>query len=286
MNYKKMAQTALQTALIVRSKAGLGLTDPVCPYDICEEMKIGVKFVDISMEGMYVRDPKPRILISSLRPLARRNFTCGHELGHHIFGHGSTLDHLVNDREKTNYKTPEEFIADSFASFLLLPTVGIRKAFASRAWNPKTATPSQIFTIACNFGVGYTTLTNHLAYSLKYIDSTKVRSLLRSSPQSVREEVLGYTSSQPLVIVDNHWMAKTVDVEVGTKLLLPTGVLPLNEKLIPVEDSHLANLFQARMPGITRISSADNTWAVFVRIMPFQFEGMGKYRHLEGYEED
>lgn len=286
MNYKKMAQMALQTALMIRSKAGLGLTDPVCPYDICAEMKIGVKFVDINMEGMYVREPKPRILISSLRPLARRNFTCGHELGHHIFGHGSTLDHLVNDREKSNYKIPEEFLADSFASFLLIPAVGIRKAFSSRGWNPKTATPSQIYTIACNFGVGYTTLIYHLAYSLKYIDSTKVKSLLRSSPQSVREEILGFISSQSLIIVDNYWMAKTVDVEVGTKILLPKGVLPLNEKLIPVEESGLDNLFHARSPGITRISSADNSWAVFVRIMPFQFEGMGKYRHLEGYEED
>jgi len=42
------------------------------------------------MEGMYYRGDPARIVIGARRPLSRRNFTCGHELGHHIFGHGST----------------------------------------------------------------------------------------------------------------------------------------------------------------------------------------------------
>jgi len=286
MNYKKLAGQALSAALKIRSRARAHLISPVCPYDICEEIKISVKFVDVNMEGVYVKEPKPRIIISALRPLVRRNFTCGHELGHHVFGHGSNLDLLIKDREDENYDSPEEFIADSFSSFLLLPALGVRKAFASRSWNPASASPTQIFTVACNFGVGYSTLVNHLTHSLRFIDRPRAKSLLKSSPQSIREEVFGHASPDPLVIVDRLWLAPTADIEVGTNLLLPQEALPSNDTLAPVEGSHLPNLFKAVRPGIVRISNGDNSWAVFVRVMPFQFQGLAKYRHLEPDNED
>jgi Zn-dependent peptidase ImmA (M78 family) len=286
MNYKKLAAQALTTALKVRSNARADLVSPVCPYDVCQDLGISVKFVDVNMEGVYVKEPKPRIVISALRPLVRRNFTCGHELGHHVFGHGSNLDLLIKDRDDEQYGSPEEFLADTFSSFLLLPALGVRKAFTSRFWDPETATPAQIFTIACDFGVGYTTLVNHLTYSVHHIGRSRAKSLLNSSPQTIRGEVLGCATSDPLVIVDRHWLARTADVEVGTNLLFPADALPSNDTLVPVEASAFPNLFKAVRPGIARVSTPDNSWAIFVRIMPFQFIGLSRYRHLEANEDD
>lgn len=286
MNYKTLAAQALSASLKVRSRAKADLVSPVCPYDICQELEISVKFVDVNMEGVYVKEPKPRIIISALRPLARRNFTCGHELGHHVFGHGSNLDLLIKDRDDESYESPEEFLADSFSSFLLLPALGVRKAFAVRSWDPQSASPAQIYTIACNFGVGYTTLVNHLTYSLNQISRAQAKALLRSSPQTVREGILGSSSSDPLTIIDRHWLAPTADVEVGTNLLLPADALPSNDTLAPVEGSPLPYLFTAMRPGVVRISTPDNSWAIFVRIMPFQFQGLARYRHLEADEDD
>lgn len=286
MNYKKLATQALSAALKVRSRAKADLVSPVCPYDICQELDISVKFVDVNMEGVYVKEPKPRIIISALRPLARRNFTCGHELGHHVFGHGSNLDLLIKDRDDESYESPEEFLVDSFSSFLLLPALGVRRAFAVRSWDPQTASPAQIYTVASNFGVGYTTLVNHLTHSLNQINRAQAKALLRSSPQTIREGILGNLSSGPLVIIDQHWLAPTADVEVGTNLLLPPDALPSTDTLAPVEDSPLPNLFRAMRPGIVRISTPDNSWAIFVRIMPFQFQGLARYRHLEADEDD
>ncbi|HMO80026.1 MAG TPA: ImmA/IrrE family metallo-endopeptidase [Pyrinomonadaceae bacterium] len=286
MNYKKLAAQALTAALKVRSRAKADLVSPVCPYDICQELDISVKFVDVNMEGVYVREPKPRIVISALRPLARRNFTCGHELGHHVFGHSSNLDLLIKDREDENYDSPEEFLADSFSSFLLLPALGVRKAFASRSWNAASASPVQIYTVACNFGVGYATLVNHLTYSLNQISRTQAKKLLRSSPQTIREGILDHPSSDPLIIVDRHWLAPTADVEVGTTLLLPSDALPSNDTLIQVDDSPFPTLFRAIRTGVVRVSTRDNSWGIFVRIMPFQFQGLARYRHLEADEDD
>jgi Zn-dependent peptidase ImmA (M78 family) len=286
MNYQGLAAQALKMALQTRIQAGTDLIGPVCSYDICTALEISVKFVDINMEGVYVREPKPRIIISALRPLARRNFTCGHELGHHVFGHGSNLDLLAQERNRATYIAPEEFLVDSFASFLLMPAIGIRKAFASRGWNATTATPLQIFTIACNFGVGYTTLVNYLLYSLRCINGARAGNLLKSTPQAIKEQFLDCVLPGPLVIVDEKWLAKTVDTEVGTYLALPPSVLPSNEMLLPVEESAFPSLFVAAYPGIVRISNTDNSWAIFVRVMPYQFQGLAKYRHLERGEDD
>jgi hypothetical protein len=285
-NYRDLGKRALQMALRTRGIAGADLISPTCPYDICEELGIGVKFVQINMEGMYVREPKPRIIISALRPLVRRNFTCGHELGHHVFGHGSSLDQLINDRERPVYTSPEEFLADSFASSLLLPALGVRKAFSRRSWSPSTATPTQILTIASDFGVGYSTLIKHLAYSLRYIDLGKAKVLLKSSPQAIRKTVLGSDSGKPLVILDKLTLARTIDIEVGSELLVPHDSLPANDVLAPDSDSPLGNHFIAVRPGICRVASGDNSWAIFVRVMPFQFEGLAKYRNLDRGDED
>ena len=81
---------------------------------------------------MYDREPKPRIHVSALRPLARRTFTCAHELGHHVFGHGSTIDELRDDQSKSAERPPNEILADAFAAFVLMPTLGLREAFTKR----------------------------------------------------------------------------------------------------------------------------------------------------------
>ncbi len=116
MNRKVLGQQALRMALRTRSKAGADLISPVCPFDVADRLGVGVRFVAINMEGLYVRDPLPRALISTLRPFGRRNFTCGHELGHHVFGHGFNLDNVISSGSKDCYDfgSSEEFLANMF----------------------------------------------------------------------------------------------------------------------------------------------------------------------------
>lgn len=127
-----LARHAMQATIDVRFKIGAGLEEPICAYSVSERLGVRVRCVEISMEGIYSQTPLPRILISALRPLVRRHFNCAHELGHHVFGHSSTLDELNETLEAYNNQSPEEFIADSFAGHLLMPVLGIRRAFARR----------------------------------------------------------------------------------------------------------------------------------------------------------
>ncbi len=282
-----MAQKAMCKSIDVRRQTGFDLISPLCIYGLCDQLNIKVRFVDISsMEGMYYKEEKPLIFLSALRPFPRRAFTCAHELGHHIFGHGLRVDELIEDSEKYKDFNPDEFLVNSFAGFLLMPTLGVRKAFVDRGWNVACATPIQIFTIACYFGVGYETLIKHMTYALKMLDRTQAFSLLKVKPKDIRQKILGYPSSEPLIIADQHWSIPTIDAEVGSQLLLPNTAEAANETITFQEDIPNGCLFRATRPGIVRVYCRDTKWAVFVRVCRHQFVGLSQYRHLEEPEDE
>src|SRR6202043_3855502 len=163
LDRRSLAIQAMQTAAATRAEAGVGQAGPICIYGVCETLGVNVRFNYINMEGMYQRGAQPRIHLSARRPLPRRAFNCAHELAHHVFHHGTSIDELREDAKAKPWEDPKEFLADTFAGFMLMPTIGLRRAFSVRGWTPETATPAQIFTIACEFGVGYATLLTQLS---------------------------------------------------------------------------------------------------------------------------
>ena len=187
---KALVMQGLQASITARVKAGVDLKSPACIYGLCEAHNVAVRFNDINMEGMYDRTPKPRILVSVLRPLARRTFTCAHELEHHVFGHGSTIDELRGDQASSADRPPNEILADVFAAFVLMPTLGLREAFAKRGLGPNRATALDMYAIACNFGVGQATLVNHLAYGINMINQVQRDRLGRITVGQRQVEVL------------------------------------------------------------------------------------------------
>jgi Zn-dependent peptidase ImmA (M78 family) len=97
-NRRALATQAMQAATATRAKAKLDQAGPnlrLCP--LRRAGRVAVRFNDINMEGMYQRGAPPRIHVSARRPLPRRAYNCAHELGHHVFGHGSSIDELRED---------------------------------------------------------------------------------------------------------------------------------------------------------------------------------------------
>jgi len=286
---RALAQQALNMATEVRRKAGFDQKSPICVFDLCDNLGFKVQFVDFSMEGLYMKDQRPIILLSSLRPLPRRVFNCAHEIGHHVFGHGFRVDELcerlTSDRPQSKGFAPEEFLADCFAGFLLMPALGVRQAFVSRGWDVRSTTPLQFFTVACSFGVGYDTLIVHLK-SCSIISRQQANALDKSTPKSIREELLGYSIPEPLTIADEHWVLPTIDAEVGQLLLLPDGAEVESDVLV-FEEAHPAGwLFRAGRPGITRAQCGKFGWAKFVRVSRREYCGWSRYRHLEQTEDE
>lgn len=276
----------MHESIRARAKTDAGLTGPLCIYKLCEAHGVVVRFVDVNMEGMYQRSATPRIFISSLRPVARRAFNCAHELGHHLFGHGSTVDQLYEERSKEDRDQPNEILVNAFAGFALMPTLGLRDAFTRRKLNPGQATPEQLFAVASNFGVGYSTLVNHMAYGVETISPMRANELLKSSPKTIRASLLGAPTDAPLVVADEHWNANTLDLEVDALVLLPTGVSVDATVLAPKGTAGSMELFQALTPGIRRVTVPGTQWATFIRVSRKRYVGLAKYRHLEDLGDD
>ena len=148
-----LANRALHAAVATRATAELNQHDPICIYALAETLDVTVRFNNINMEGMYQRGARPRIHLSALRPLARRAYNCAHELGHHVFGHGLSIDELRKDAREHSWDDPKGIpgrcispvsrsCRSSACGERLPPDTG----------TPETATPAQFFTIACDFG--------------------------------------------------------------------------------------------------------------------------------------
>lgn len=272
---------ASQAAAEAREQAGVDEIDPIDVYAVADRLGLRVRFLKVSMEGLYKKGPPAITFLSSLRPVPRRAFTCGHELGHHWFGHGSTIDELKEDDRKPSDK-PEEIAADAFSSFLLMPSIGIRRAFASRKWSITSPTPLQVATVASEFGVGYGTLIFHLTYVLHHLTTDQRAALLKTKPQQLRQSITADDSLTALQIFDGYSLTSTIDLDIGNGIAVP--------KLSEVKGDGLDYLGESTGYAIykavkrTSLKLRVGLRQMTVRIGPTEYEGLMKYRHVE--EED
>lgn len=293
-----LARKAVARAASVRDRFGVPLNAAVNVIDLCIEAykpKIVIRFQDISMEGVYLREPRPEIWLGQ-RPLVRRVYNAAHELGHHEFGHGSTFDELRDDDENDDFAVrpfdPNEYLADTFAAYLLMPRVAVTHAFTVRGWKAETATPVQCFTVACSLGVGYETLARQMACGLRLTPQRIGKGLLDAKLPAIRRELLGSQAKPQLTVVDRHHTLKTVDTEVGASVLMPAGTELEHERVATVEESPNGRLLYIQKPGLLRTYSNDRKWAVTLRAMPGKslnakyYVGLAWCRHLERKEGD
>lgn len=277
--YKK----GIMTADDIRSELELNMFQPVNIFDACIRLGLSVRFVDINMEGVYINRQggvNPTILLSNQRPLPRRCFTCAHELGHHIFKHGSKIDALSNG-DYNGSNEMEEFLVDSFAGALLMPVAGIQAEFKKRNWVISKASPIDFYTISCVFGTGYQTLVmnckmNHLINEIKSIE------LLKFTPAKILKSI--FTSSintSYFKIIDRHSSLTLIDLEVSNYIVLPPDIRIEGDHLKKYKESNIGICNVAVKPGIVRAATVDNRCSYFIRTQNFQYIGLAENRHLE-----
>lgn len=282
MDRKALTLQAIQAASDIRDQLDFDQFGPVDPFRAAELLGVKVVFLDSSMEGFYFKQTPARVLLSSLRPVARRTFTCAHELGHHIFGHGSTIDQLQED-DRADSGKPDEVLANAFAAFFLMPTVGLRGAFSRRGWSCGTATPIQMYIVACQFGVGYVTILNHLSYTLGDLSAARRKELGRWSPQRIRREVLE-DQYDALILVDEHNEAATFDLEKEAAILLPLKAQVSGEALRYVRSLESFELYLAARRGRAKVSGVQTPFEV--RVMPKEYVGAAANRFVEDPDEN
>lgn len=278
---QNLAQKAVMEALRVRQRVGLGLTDPANPIDIAEKLGVQVWFEKIpSGEGVLIRAPHPLILLSSLRPSGRIAFTCAHELGHHRFNHAGHVD-LVDDEPLLRENSDDEYQANQFAAYLLMPKTTVQHGFTERGVQPETASPRVVLAVAHWLGVGYATLVYHLQYNLRLLTHSRAQALLKLTPKEIVGDVAGERrSGAAAFLVDRVWRGRAIDMEVGDVLILDAPVVTAGECIGVEISDQLRSIVRAVRPGMGHIDGGDG-WGTYVRVRRARFEGRSIFRHLE-----
>jgi Zn-dependent peptidase ImmA (M78 family) len=286
-NKQESARLALKEAVRLRKITSHTIWDAICPYDCAEQIGLEIRFVDIpSLEGMYIKGNPPIVLVSSLRPMGRAAFTCAHEIGHHIFGHGTRID---QDQVAgiNNINNQDEFLAQTFAGFFLMPKSAVDRAFTLRNWRIESCTPIRLYTIACWFGVGYETLIDHLQYSLKVLSADHAKYLKDAKLSQIKADLITQEIKTNLIVVDNYWTNRAIDIQLGDMVLLPKGVIQKGDKskLLSIADRS-GELFQGVLPGIGQFYNPSNGWSAFLRVSKPGFIGRSIFRHLDDPDYD
>jgi Zn-dependent peptidase ImmA (M78 family) len=279
---RSLARQALTAALRIRQANGKTLIQPLCPFDLALALEIDLWFKSLpSLEGMYSSLPRPAIIIGTERPSARQTYTCAHEIGHHVFGHGTKVDEIRPPGSGAAPFDPEEFLAQAFAGFLLVPKLAIDNALKTRHAKLDTATSADFYRLASFFGVGYTTLIRHLRYSLQCVSREFEEALTGEPLKKVRAQFGVSDPAKQLIVVDHHWSDMAADLEIGDHLLAPAGCRFEGLSLMQVEQVQGGQIvFEAVARGQGRLHTPSSDWSCFVRVRPKKFTGRAIFRHL------
>lgn len=282
-----MASKAYRAALQLRTRARRAPNAPICPLDVAEEIGVEVRFVDIpSLEAMYVDDGGPKILLSADRPAGRQRFSCGHELGHHVFGHGSRVS--CADFALADWRSlpAEEFLAQVFAGYLLLPKAAVSRAFAVRHWNPRDAVPEQFYTVAGELGASFDGLVTQAQLGLNLLGRQEAEALRAVKLPELRAQIAGQPIPGNLTIADLPGYNGTIDLRVGDYLLTRNDTCATNDALERMVSTDGRTLLRATRPGLSGLHCKDDSPITAVRIARVGYVGRAIFRHLEDPEDD
>ena len=281
------AREAMLEALRIRRDHGVPRDAPVNPIDFADRLGIETWFKDVgNLEGLYVSGNPPRIILPSDRPLGRQAFACAHELGHHVFGHGTRIDVLGEQTVvNTDNHAGEEQIAHLFATNFLMPRPVVEKGFSSRKWDIGRATSAQVYTVACSLGVSYEGLVIRLAHGFKAIDRDRVLTLRKTPLPRVRQQLVGHEYKHRVVPVDRCWPDIAIDLWVNDAILVSNDTNIEHPAILAFALKNSSNsVYSAKRPGISRIAFADRT--VFVRVCRTRYKGLAQHRFWDDPDAD
>lgn len=274
-----LATRAAREAARTRARLGIGPTSSVCPFDIAARLGVTVRLDAVSsLEGMYSPEPKKTVVLGTERPWGRIRHTCGHEIGHAVFGHGTRFDELCDGPRRM--WSPEEYLADRFSTALLMPKLAVADALRRRGWDAATLTEVQVFVLAQDFGVGYISFVSHAERTLKILPAAAAETLRREGRRlgPVRNTVAGFDVVNDVFVCDESWGARPLDIETGDVVMVPPDALFSGEcaRLSYDAGSHLV----AVQAGEGHLKLRRRTSAITVRVSRRGFTGLARFRYL------
>ncbi|MFB6454955.1 ImmA/IrrE family metallo-endopeptidase [Chitinophaga sp. Hz27] len=148
-----------------REEHGFGITEPIDLYKLLAKLNIISVFRGMSdkFSGMAIKsDLSNFIMINSNDIKARQHFTIGHEL-YHLFVQENFTNKICSVG-LFDKKDPEEYNADWFASYLLMPTGGIFELLSEKELTTKKVSLNTVVKMEQYFGVSRLAVLNRLMF--------------------------------------------------------------------------------------------------------------------------
>jgi len=276
---------AAREAARLRSRLGIRPTSSLCPLDVADALGLLVRLEALpSLEGMYAPSEQDTVLLGTERPWGRIRHTCGHELGHHMFQHGTSVDELCAEHQ--GIWRAEEYLADRFSTALTMPKLAVADALRRRDWDVTKLSAEQAFVLAQDFGVGYRSFVSHAERSLRMIPS-ELANELRQQGRSLghlRTTLAGFEIEHDVFVGDLYWGTRPLDIETGDVVVVPNDAFFVGvcARLASEPQSHLVGI----APGEGQLMVRLRKEPIRVRVGRRGFTGLARYRHLEEPQDD
>ncbi len=125
-----------------------------------------------------------------------------------------------------------------------------------------------------------------MSNTLNLIPQSSAHDLLKVSPSKIRSTHLGKDLKEDLIIVDEHWSDRAIDIQVGDLIQLPIDVLNQGECVCLQAQNEKGSLFRGIAPGEGRFYQPSTGWSAYVRISRRNYVGRSIFRHLEDPDDD
>jgi len=158
-----------------RQRGGLNLTEAIRIKSLLQRLNILTVYLPLGNDfsGMAVKfssteNPKRFLLINCNHTIGRQHFTICHEL-YHLYYQVDFKSEKSNAGTFNKSGDPEEYKADIFASFLLLPTNGVLQLIPENERAKNKITLKTILSIEHYYSCSRNALLNRL-FNMKLID--------------------------------------------------------------------------------------------------------------------
>lgn len=161
----------------------------VDPFRIATLLRLWVTTQPLdSLYGMYLRSGDAAgIVINSRHPRRLQNFTCAHELGHHVLGHPSATDHEEDVTAGGDGQAVREAAAQTFAASLLMPLPLVRRQLAQLG--PRLR-PEDVYVFSRNVDVSFTAAVWQL-HALGHLERAAAKDFARRGAAAAKRALLG-----------------------------------------------------------------------------------------------
>ncbi len=145
-------------------KIGASYEDPIDVFGEIERYPLWLLFEPLDkLYGIYMREGQASgVQLHSGHPVALQRFTAAHELGHHVLGHGTSIDSV--DSIMGYSQSRQEHEAQSFAAHFLMPLQLINRLLRRIGLDRKAEglTPVQAYQLSTMADTSYRAMVGQL----------------------------------------------------------------------------------------------------------------------------